>query len=48
MGHRSPDAYRHEDALDPLRGRTDFQLLMMDLAFPSEPFATTGQQRAIR
>ncbi len=38
-GYRSPDAYRIEDALDPLRGRADFRLLMMDLAMPSEPFA---------
>jgi serine/threonine protein kinase/tetratricopeptide (TPR) repeat protein len=39
MGYRTPDAYRTEDALDPLRGREDFRLLMMDLAFPAEPFA---------
>jgi hypothetical protein len=25
--------------LDPLRPRPDFQMLMMDLAFPYEPFA---------
>lgn len=24
--------------LDPLRGREDFQLLMMDLTFPADPF----------
>jgi serine/threonine-protein kinase len=39
MGYRNPDAYRSEDALDPLRGREDFRLLMMDLAFPAKPFA---------
>jgi hypothetical protein len=39
MGYRSPDAYRNEDALDPLRDRDDFRLLMMDLAMPTEPFA---------
>jgi hypothetical protein len=39
MRYRSPDAYRTEDALDPLRGRADFRLLMMDLAFPVDPFA---------
>ena len=39
MGYRNPDAYRTEDALDPLRGRDDFRLLMMDLAFPAEAFA---------
>jgi hypothetical protein len=39
MGYRNPDAYRTEDALDPLRGRDDFRMLMMDLAMPAEPFA---------
>jgi hypothetical protein len=39
MGYHNPDAYRTEDALDPLRGRDDFRLLMMDLAFPAEAFA---------
>ena len=39
MGYRSADAYRNEDALDPLRDRPDFRLLMMDLAFPADPFA---------
>ncbi len=39
MGYGNPDAFRTEDALDPLRGREDFRLLIMDLAFPAEPFA---------
>jgi hypothetical protein len=39
MGYCSPDAYRTEDALDPLRDRPGFWLLMMNLAFPAEPFA---------
>src|SRR5262249_62021230 len=39
MGYRSPDAYRTEDALDPLRDRDDFRLLLMDLAMPADPFA---------
>ena len=30
---------RTEDALDPLRGRDDLKLLMMDLAMPADPFA---------
>jgi tetratricopeptide (TPR) repeat protein len=30
---------RRDPDLDPLRSRADFQLLMMDLAFPDEPFA---------
>ena len=28
-----------ESALDPLRSRPDFQILLMDLAFPKDPFA---------
>jgi hypothetical protein len=39
LGYRSADIFRSEDALDPLRGRDDFRLLMMDVAFPDEPFA---------
>jgi hypothetical protein len=39
MGYRNPAAYRYEPALAPLRGRDDFQLLMMDLAMPAAPFA---------
>ena len=38
LGYRNPDAYRTESALDPLRNRADFRLLMMDLAFPADPF----------
>ncbi len=38
LGYRNPDAYRNESALDPIRDRPDFRLLMMDLAFPTEPF----------
>ena len=45
MGYRSRDAFRTEDALDPLRGRDDFRLLMMDLAFPADPFAPAGPAR---
>ena len=39
MGFRAAGAFRTEDALDPLRGRDDFRLLMMDLAMPADPFA---------
>jgi hypothetical protein len=39
MGYRSLDAYRTADELDPLRDRDDFQLLMLDLAFPADAFA---------
>src|SRR5262249_9561584 len=38
-GYRNPAAYRTESALDPLRDRDDFQLLMLDLAMPDDPFA---------
>jgi hypothetical protein len=37
-GLRNLASYRTESALDPLRLRPDFQLLLLDLAFPSEPF----------
>ena len=36
MGSRRLDSYRAEDALNPLRGRDDFKLLMIDLAFPKQ------------
>ena len=39
MGWRNAAHYRYEPALAPLRGREDFKLLMMDLAFPADPFA---------
>jgi eukaryotic-like serine/threonine-protein kinase len=40
LGYRLADAVRTEPALDPLRDRPDFRLLMMDLAIPAEPFAS--------
>jgi hypothetical protein len=40
LGYRLTDAIRAEPAFDSLRGRTDFRLLMLDLAFPAEPFAS--------
>jgi len=39
QGYRNADAMAKEVALDPLRDRADFRLLMMDLAFPGRPFA---------
>ena len=39
MSYRGGAAYRTEDALDPLRDREDFKLLMMDLAMPADPSA---------
>jgi hypothetical protein len=40
MGYRNPDAYRSEDALDPLRSRDDFRLLMI-----AAPIASVGVVR---
>lgn len=39
MGYRDSAEFRREPALDPLRGRDDFRLLMMDVDFPTDPFA---------
>ncbi len=39
LGFRNPAYFRTECALDSLRNRLDFRILMMDLAFPAEPFA---------
>ena len=41
MGYRSPDTYRGETALDPLRDRPDFKQFMMDLAMP-------GREKSVR
>jgi eukaryotic-like serine/threonine-protein kinase len=38
-GFRYLMALRGESDLDPLRSRADFKDLMMDLAFPDDPFA---------
>jgi serine/threonine-protein kinase len=37
-GYRNVALMQSDHDLDPLRSRADFQLLMMDLAFPGEPF----------
>jgi eukaryotic-like serine/threonine-protein kinase len=44
MSFRDHTLYRAESALDPLRNRPDFQLLMMDLAFPAQPFEPPAQR----
>ncbi len=41
MGYCDANAFQTETVLDPLRSRDDFRLLMMDVAFPAEPFAAT-------
>jgi eukaryotic-like serine/threonine-protein kinase len=38
-GYRNLAHMRTDTDLDPLRSRPDYRLLMMDLAFPSDPFA---------
>jgi eukaryotic-like serine/threonine-protein kinase len=38
-GYRSPDALRTDPSLDPLRDRPDFQVLLLDLQFPDDPFS---------
>jgi hypothetical protein len=38
-GYRKLAVLRTDHDLDPLRSRDDFQLPMMDLAMPAEPFA---------
>jgi eukaryotic-like serine/threonine-protein kinase len=39
MVYRGSHTVRTESALDPLRSRDDFRLLMLDLAFPAQPLA---------
>jgi eukaryotic-like serine/threonine-protein kinase len=40
-GYRSVAWIGRDPDLDPLRSRPDFQLLMLDLDFPDDPFATS-------
>jgi tetratricopeptide (TPR) repeat protein len=40
-GFRDVDRMGADTRLDPLRARDDFRLLILDLAFPGEPFAHT-------
>ena len=37
-GYHNAIAMSREPALDQLRGRPDFRVLMMDLVFPARPF----------
>ena len=39
-GYRNANELRIESALDPLRDRGDFRNLILDMAFPVEPFAS--------
>ena len=38
-GYRNVTWMQRDPDLDPLRARPDFQILMMDLAFPPDPFS---------
>jgi serine/threonine-protein kinase len=38
-GYRDANWMRRDPDLDPLRSRPDFQVLLLDLAFPADPFA---------
>jgi serine/threonine-protein kinase len=42
MGYRNANQLRIESALDALRLRGDFRRLMMDVAFPADPFQQGG------
>ncbi len=39
MDYRSLQAYRRQDAIDPLRAPPDFRILVLDLAMPVDPFS---------
>src|SRR5262249_17534106 len=39
LGFRDADLMRSDRDLDALRSRPDFQKMLMDLAFPADPFA---------
>jgi len=38
-GYRNLRQMRGDKDLDPIRSRPDFQMLMLDVAFPDRPFA---------
>jgi hypothetical protein len=40
-GYREVNAFHTESALDSLRNRPDFRLMIMDPAFPAQPFVRT-------
>ena len=44
-GFRDSAHMRNDTDLDPLRTRPDFQALMMDLAFPPDPFSAMDGDR---
>jgi hypothetical protein len=38
-GYRDVNWMRRDPDLSPLRSRPDFQVLLLDVAFPADPFA---------
>ena len=46
MGYCNPDYFRGESSFDGLRSRDEFRLLMLDLAFPADPFAGAPESPA--
>jgi len=44
-GFKTLEIDRSDPDLDPLGQREDFQVLLMDLAFPTEPFAVSGTRQ---
>jgi eukaryotic-like serine/threonine-protein kinase len=42
VNYRNVNELRNESAFDTLRSRRDFQLLMMDMEFPADPFVRGG------
>jgi hypothetical protein len=48
LGYRNIGALRTDTALNPLRGRDDFKLLMMDVTAPASPFAPARETASTR
>ncbi len=48
MGLNDVEWARTERGLDPIGGRDDFREIMMDLEFPSRPFARVERRPAAR
>jgi hypothetical protein len=42
-GYRNLPSLRADPDLDPLRSRLDFRMLLLDAAFPDDPFAPSTE-----